>query len=364
VMEGAGSEEEWMEIVQQHEYALYTTLALVVAYIPLSPPSFHSLLQTFYIVGTLAPSQLYSVILEHPATFDKILSSIFPELEPRELTIRFQLVDLIMVAGYLKPAPTLTIDLEEIMREMMACLVDVPTHVFSLASTNMLLLNTIDSKRILHSIIMEYHYAMTSPVSGVVSSPSSPSAMSATALARFTSELITLVNTGRLPAGWIEEDQSIEFHGGVDSVRRSSVEDLYQSARVAVRALPNRDPDCYAVSSATLNFLTELFHTNTATDLLYSSDINVLIEILIRKLEDQQQDQLQLLLDHLLCIASVIGSTKFEEEPCKINEIRSVLNLIETNFAESSSQNKKEDETATETRLAIHELATATHKKL
>jgi hypothetical protein len=235
-----------------------------------------------------------------------------------------------------------------------------------------LLLNTLDTKRSLHRILMSTQAELSgssSSSSGAVSPPSSPNSLSTGSLSKFGQELITLVNAGRLPATWVEEAETALTHSGVDSFRRASMGDLYESTRTVVRGIPDRQTDCHALTSATLTFLAELFHTDTALDLLYTNDIQVLVEVLIRKLEDEQ-DQLQLTLDYLLCLAAVVAWTEFTARPFKVREIRDLVTTLQTNYplqeltAEQQSSLTEEERDANETKLAIHQLAAITQQKL
>lgn len=112
---------------------------LYQAYIPLPPPSFHSLLQTLYILGTLYPSRLYKIVLSHPRAFSKLLSSIFPELEEDELAARFRLIDAILVEGYNheEKLELPSDELEDALTELMNCMALPSTSTFALAVANM-----------------------------------------------------------------------------------------------------------------------------------------------------------------------------------------------------------------------------------
>lgn len=109
------------------------------AIIPLSPDSFHTLAQSFYILSTLDTGRVYSLAVQHPAAIDALLQSIAPELSRSELAARFRLLDLILLEAASHPSRPLklSVDFEHIFRELMEVLANESMSVFALAASNM-----------------------------------------------------------------------------------------------------------------------------------------------------------------------------------------------------------------------------------
>ena len=112
----------------------------VQSVIPLPPPAFHTLVQSVYILATLDPSCLYALVLKHPVAFERLLTSISPELSVAELGARFRLLDLMLIEGAAHPelpALKLAISFEHVQRELMECVANASTSIFALAVSNM-----------------------------------------------------------------------------------------------------------------------------------------------------------------------------------------------------------------------------------
>jgi len=363
------------------------------ALVPLPPETFHSLVQSLYILATLDVSRLYSLCVAHPAALDKLLLSISPELEAEEMGARFRLLDLLLVEGATpstppKPAlPLLAQDedgLEECMHELLECLSNPSQSLFGLAASNLLLLDSIDQakgKRTLHRLLMAKlaELAAISPsaraaaAAAAASSSSSSSdeprsparQLSTESLSRFSQELITLVNSGRLPPQWVDEGEVTRQHSGTNRAQANSDEiDLFQSTRAEVRPPPERDPSCSALTRAALSFLAQLFATDTALELLYTNDIAVLVEVLLRRVEDDTQDDPALTLEFLMTLSSIVSWPEFATNPFKTSEIRALLRTVKENFSSAATKTAEQTEAMNpeqleehENRLAVYELA-------
>ena len=107
--------------------------------IPLSPDSFHTLVQSFYILSTLDTGRVYSLAVQHPAAIDQLLISIAPELSRSELLARFRLLDLILLEAASHPSRPLklTVDFEHTFKELMEVLANDSASVFALTASNM-----------------------------------------------------------------------------------------------------------------------------------------------------------------------------------------------------------------------------------
>lgn len=201
-----------------------------------------------------------------------------------------------------------------------------------------------------------------SSASASSSGPRSPARnLSTHVFSRFSQELVTLVNAGRLPAQWEEPEVRVAQHSGTEHHRKTSVEDMYTSTREEVQAPPDRDPSCAALTCAALAFLVQLFHTNTALDLLYTNDIQVLVEVLIRRMDDQQE-HVALTLASLLCLDSIVAWADFQAAPFKLAEMRALLRSVLGNYPDVASpppdaQLSESEREEAEGRVAIHELA-------
>ncbi len=370
VRSGEASEEDWREMISLDDAILYRGLLVIMALVPLPPDAFHALVQSFYIIATLDPARVYKLAVAHSAAVDKLLLSISPELDPLELGARFRLLDLLLVEAASHPDLALDLratDFEEAQQEFLECLANQSQSVFALTVSNMLLLNSIDSKHTLHRVLMGKQAELASPshaASAAASSPRSPHAapLNTASLSRFSQELITLVNSGRLPPQWVDEGEITTQHSGTDRARSGSVEDLFTSSRAQVNAPPPRDPTCHPLTSAALAFLSQLFATDTALDLLYTNDIQVLVEVIVRRVEDEQEN-VAATLAQLLCLSAIVKWKEFSENPFKLNEIRALLTTVAANYPrpaalseeQTAALSPQEAEEA-ENRIAVHEL--------
>lgn len=115
--------------------------------IPLSPDSFHTLVQSFYILSTLDTGRVYSLAVQHPAAIDQLLLSIAPELTRSELLARFRLLDLILLEAASHPSRPLKlqVDFEHTFQELMEVLANESASVFALAASNMVRAHAGDS---------------------------------------------------------------------------------------------------------------------------------------------------------------------------------------------------------------------------
>jgi len=368
-----GEEEHWKTLVELDEGMLYRGLLAVLALVPLPPATFHALVQTLYVLSTLDPARVYRLAVAHPAAVDKLLLSISPELDAAELGARFRFLDLLLIEGAQHPEHPLPLspdELEETIEELMECLANPSASIFALAATNLLLLDSIDGKRTLHRVLMgkQAQLASISPSqsAAAASEPRSPARRLTTdSLSRFSQELITLVNSGRLPPQWEDEGEVTRQHSGTDRARSGSCEDLFQSTRAEVRPPPERDPSCHPVTNAALSFLSQLFATNTALDLLYTNDISVLVEVMIRRLEDlsawESPADIALTLGFLMCLSSVLSWPEYAENTFKLPEVRELLRAVAANFPPPPPPDEEEEETPEqseerENRIAIHEI--------
>jgi len=385
------TEDEWQSVVELHDGAIYRALCLTLAYVPLSSAHLQSLLQSLYILGTLLPPQLYIITQQHPASITKLLSSLSLDLPASDLAARLRLLDLILIEAHASKQPMEggAELIEHVQTVLIHCLAHAHLSIQALATTNMLLLNSVVPRRCLHKLVMSaqselarggtfsFSPTCTSSPTAAAASPSSSSSSSLTppssplstaSLSNFSQELITLINQGRLPATWEEEDARSEVRSGtINSL--DTVTDMFQSTREVVRAIPDRVGDCPTVTSATLGFIAELFHTNTALDLFYTNDIHVMVEVLIRRIEELQDPML--LLDFLLCLSSIVSWPDFASHPIKLSELRDLLAHLTANHPILPSLDEEEREKMSleeadliDTKIALAELSEQISKKL
>jgi hypothetical protein len=268
------------------------------------------------------------------------------------------------------------------MHELLECLSNPSQSLFGLAASNLLLLDSIDQakgKRTLHRLLMAKlaELAAISPSARAAAAAASSSSsssdeprsparqLSTESLSRFSQELITLVNSGRLPPQWVDEGEVTRQHSGTNRAQANSDEvDLFQSTRAEVRPPPERDPSCSALTRAALSFLAQLFATDTALELLYTNDIAVLVEVLLRRVEDDTQDDPALTLEFLMTLSSIVSWPEFATNPFKTPEIRALLRTVKENFSSAATKTSEQTEAMNpeqleehENRLAVYELA-------